>query len=119
MVRYRKSASALVVGIYLLWQLAAICHICLIPHELGFSGAYVHVPVDSHTRSLSGEDTESAECLFLVALTSARTEAEWNVDAFVGAAPLESSLVPAGTDTALNKQEIFRLSPANSPPPVR
>lgn len=116
---YKKTASTLVLGTYLLWQLAAICHIYLVPHELGFSGACVHAPVDSHTRSLSGEDTEGEECLFLIALTSARTEAEWNVSAFVGATPLESSLVSTGTDTALDKREIYRLSPANSPPPGR
>jgi hypothetical protein len=120
---YRRRVAWTLLALFTAWQLGALLHVSLVPHSVGPHGHAVHHEDDTDHRDhdhrhtpCDSEDSACCDCQWILLLTSASTLVD------DGSAPLLEAEISGTTERPQaglfrpTGREIFRISPANSPP---
>jgi hypothetical protein len=107
-------------ALFLFWQTELVLHLSLIPHTICEHGKIVDAdPVSGLPQHEKGDknNPNHESCRFLAMLTSAKTRTTdySNLSKVVGT-PQSKAFVYFNDITIYYKEELFRLSPSNSPP---
>ena len=115
----KKVAALFLLTLFISWQVEAVFHFFLIPHVVCEHGKVVHHRhSDEHDRDSEDEDNPNHECCrFLALLTSAETQtSEDQSPSKVFLALEDKSHFFYNKIEIFYVDELFRLSPSNSPP---
>ncbi|MCP4602473.1 MAG: hypothetical protein GY847_18485 [Proteobacteria bacterium] len=122
-MRQKRHIAALsVLAFFLAWQTGSVLHLLFTPHAVCEHGKIVDSDAESGEPKSDSHDEEDADhenCLFLTFMTSARTMVSDYESFEVVADVLENEIsVPLSKVAVLCGEELFYLSPSNSPPAI-
>ncbi|MCP4676302.1 MAG: hypothetical protein GY854_12480 [Deltaproteobacteria bacterium] len=118
----RQTATLALLAFFCVWQTSTVLHFLITPHEVCEHGKVVDGEVegeDHESDSHDDEDSDHEDCFFLTFLTSPRTLASDDASIETVADAVQDELtIPYNAIVLLHGEEVYSLSPSNSPPAI-
>lgn len=118
MERKRRLAAHVMLAAFLSWQLSAVMHLLLATHVIQPDGSVADIDPESGepVPERGGPNPLDDGCPYLYQITVSSALTSESVSAVSAVAVVEPVPLPREVDRVDRGDEIYRLSPSNSPP---
>ncbi len=122
MRKRRQTATLALLAFFCVWQTSTVLHLLIIPHTVCEHGKIVDADLGSgeqESDSHDDEDSDHEDCFLLTFLTTAQTLVNDDTSIETVADAIQDELsTPYDTIALLDGEDLFYLSPSNSPPAI-